>query len=80
MHRYIPQLRPAFNAAPVRTWTYAEAPPDIAHLRRDVPASRHRHGVVLVEEKLSPEDAAAFSWKYDGPHHEPAAPEKICER
>jgi hypothetical protein len=67
-HRYRPLLRPAFSAAPPGVaWVYAEMPPDLAHRRPDVPASRHRHGIVEVPERLPEEIARAFDWEYLGP-------------
>lgn len=64
-HLYRPLLRPATSAAP-SGWSYVEAPPDIAHLRRDLPASRHRHGVIAYDERLADDQARAFDLEYLG--------------
>lgn len=70
MHAYRPLLRPATSAAPAG-WIYLEAPPDIAHHRRDLPSSTYRHGVIGYAAKLERESAARFDLEYLG--------ERLCE-
>ena len=62
-HRYRPLLRPAsFSTLPAGTsWSYTEMPPDLAHLRSDLPASRHRHGVIATEREFTPAELEHFS-------------------
>ena len=62
-HRYRPLLRPAaFGGIPksLGEWVYVEMPPDIAHMRPDVPPSRHRHGVVAFRRPLTDDERRRF--------------------
>ncbi|MGZ5078632.1 MAG: hypothetical protein ACXWHZ_03695 [Usitatibacter sp.] len=64
-HRYICLLRPpsSFTLPPGLVWDYAELPPDLArtaHVRRDLPVSQHRHGVIETVRPLTPEECERF--------------------
>jgi hypothetical protein len=65
-HLYRPLLRPAVFAGLPKGWYYAEAPPDIAHKRPDLPASTWRYGVIAYERKLTPEEVAQHDLEYLG--------------
>ena len=61
-HRYRPLLRPAgFATMPAGLkWDYVEVPRDIAHLRPNLPVSRHRYGVIACDRELTVKECVHF--------------------
>ncbi len=61
-HRYRPLLRPAgFATMPAGLkWDYVEVPREIAHLRPNLPVSRHRYGVIVCERELTKTECRHF--------------------
>ena len=61
--QYQPLLRLAnFSTLPPSLeWTYTEAPPDIAHMRPDIPASNHIYGIIETTRELTPWECDRFS-------------------
>ncbi|MDA8350110.1 MAG: hypothetical protein M0038_15150 [Pseudomonadota bacterium] len=59
---YRPLLRPAgFATMPAGLkWDYAEVPREIAHLRRNLPVSRHRYGVIACDRELTENECRHF--------------------
>ncbi len=55
-------LRPAgFATMPAGLkWDYVEVPRDIAHLRANLPVSRHRYGVIACERELTEKECRHF--------------------
>jgi hypothetical protein len=62
MTGYIPRFRPAGFATLPRGvgWQFVEAPHDLAHVRTDIPASRHRYGVIETDRPLTPAEVETF--------------------
>jgi hypothetical protein len=80
-HYYRPLLRPAGFATmpPGLKWDYVEVPREIAHLRPNLPVSRHRYGVIACERELTEEECQRYELARDpgAPHlspHTTAAP------
>jgi len=65
---YQPLLRPAgFATLPKGLqWDYAEVPGNIAHHRLDLPVSRHQHGLIRVDRRLTADECRDFDLKYHG--------------
>ena len=59
---YRPLLRPAgFATMPAGLrWDYVEVPREIAHLRPNLPVSRHRYGVIVCECELTKTECRHF--------------------
>ena len=59
---YRPLLRPAgFATMPAGLkWDYVEVPREIAHLRPNLPVSRHRYGVIVCERELTKTECRHF--------------------
>ena len=59
---YRPLLRPAgFATMPAGLkWNYVEVPRDIAHLRPNLPVSRHRYGVIACDRELTEKERRNF--------------------
>ena len=59
---YRPLLRPAgFATMPAGLkWDYVEVPPDIAHLRPNLPVSAHRYGVIACDRELTEKEYRHF--------------------
>ncbi len=59
---YRPLLRPAgFATMPAGLkWDYVEVPREIAHLRQNLPVSRHRYGVIACDRELSEKECRNF--------------------
>ena len=59
---YRPLLRPAgFATMPAGLkWDYVEVPRDIAHLRPNLPVSRHRYGVIACDRELTVKECVHF--------------------
>ena len=59
---YRPLLRPAgFATMPAGLkWDYVEVPREIAHLRPNLPVSRHRHGVIACDRELTKKECRHF--------------------
>lgn len=63
VHPYRPTLRPAAGGGipPGVQWDYVELPRDFPVLGRpDLPTSRHRHGIVALDRRLTPEEVRHF--------------------
>lgn len=60
---YRPLLRPAGFATLPRglEWDYVQMPPDLAHRRPELPASKHRHGVIRTAWPLTAEECEQYS-------------------
>ena len=60
--RYTPTLRPMWvSALPDGVaWRYVECPHEITHLRSDLPASKHRHGVIETSRVLTFDEQVRF--------------------
>ena len=63
---YKPLLRPAVFAGLPKGWDYAEAPPDLVHRRRDIPASSWRYGIIRYDRRLSHEEETRNDLEYVG--------------
>ena len=65
MPRYIPQLRPpSFCTLPAGlNWDFVELPGDssFAWIKRDLPRSVHRYGVISTDRPLTAEELDRFS-------------------
>lgn len=60
-HLYRPMLRPAAGCTlPSIVWEYAEMPANMAHLRADIPCSRHLYGVIATMRRLTVDECARF--------------------
>lgn len=65
VHKYRPTLRPAPGGgipAGVQ-WDFVETPRDFPVNRSDLPASRHRFGIVALDRKLTAAEAHHFGLK-----------------
>ena len=62
---YRPLLRPAgFATIPAGLkWDYVEVPREIAHLRQNLPVSRHRYGVIACDRELTEKECRHFDLK-----------------
>ena len=60
---YRPLLRPAGFATmpPGLKWDYVEVPREIAHLRPNLPVSRHRYGVIACDRELTERECSNFA-------------------
>ena len=61
-HHYRPLLRPAGFATmpPGLKWDYVEVPREIAHLRPNLPVSRHRYGIIACERELTEDERQRY--------------------
>jgi hypothetical protein len=68
MTRYLykPLSRPAAFAGLPKGWDYAEAPPDIAHKRRDIPMSGWVFGIIAYGRELTAGERQEHSLQYVG--------------
>lgn len=62
-YRYRPLLRlPGFATLPPGVvWEYVQMPPDLAHLRPELPRSEHRFGIIATHRALSAEECEQYS-------------------
>ena len=65
-HLYRPLYRPAAFAGLPKGWDYVEAPPDLAHRRRDLPMSRWIHGVIAYDRQLTADELKQHELEYVG--------------
>ena len=67
-HRYVPLLRPASFATLPRgvSWGYVEAPAMAGLTRQtDLPASRHRYGVIATDRPLTADELERYDLRGD---------------
>ena len=59
---YRPTLRPAYSGGmpPGVKWEYVEAPFDLHGKRADIPASKHRYGLVKTSRELTADEIEHF--------------------
>jgi hypothetical protein len=68
-HLYKPLYRPAGFAGLPTGWEYAEAPHDLPQvaMRFGIPMSRHTHGVIAYDHKLTQDEVKRHELEYLGP-------------